>query len=171
MRPSLARIAGAFYLLTFITGITALVARGRLAAAAGLAAAACYVVVTLLFYFLFAPVNKPLSLLAAVVSLAGIAAGPLGVTGVNPLVFFGVYCLLIGYLVFTSTFLPRSLGVLMALSSVGWLTYLSPQLGHELYPYNLGPGIVGEGSLTVWLVAFGIKSRDTPIQSDSAARS
>jgi hypothetical protein len=33
---------------------------------------------------------------------------------VSPLLFFGPYCLLIGYLIFSSTFLPRVLGVFMA---------------------------------------------------------
>jgi hypothetical protein len=150
-----ARIAGAFYLLTFVTGIVALVVRNRLGAAAGLAAGACYIVVTLIFYDLFKSVNRNVSLLAAAVSLAGIAVGPLGVTLANPLVFFGVYCLLIGYLICRSTFLPRSLGVLMMFASLGWLTFLSPPLAKSLYPYNLAPGIIGEGALTLWLLVVG----------------
>lgn len=44
-----ARIAGAFYLLTFLTGGFALVVRSRLGVAAGLVAGACYIAVTLLF--------------------------------------------------------------------------------------------------------------------------
>jgi hypothetical protein len=148
-----ARLAGAVYVVTFATGIYALVTRST---AAALAAAASYVVVTILFYYLFKPVSRPLSLAAAAISFAGILIGPLRVSTVNPLVFFGVYCLLIGYLVSTSTFLPRAVGVLMALSSVGWLTYASPALGQSLYPYNLVPGIVGEGALTLWLLVFGV---------------
>src|ERR1700712_5288498 len=97
-----ARIAGGFYLLTFASGIFALVDRTRLGMAAGLVAAACYIAVTILFYGLFKPVNSSISGLAAAVSLVGIIVGPLGLTRVNPLVFFGVYCLLIGYLIFES---------------------------------------------------------------------
>jgi hypothetical protein len=151
-----ARIAGLFYLLTFLTGGLALVVRSRLGAAAGLVAGVCYIAVTLIFYHLFKPVNRRLSFLAASVSLVGIVVGPLGLTRVSPLVFFGFYCLLIGYLVFTSTFLPRMLGALMAFASVGWLTFLSPSLAKSLYPYNLAPGIIGEGSLTLWLLVVGV---------------
>jgi len=61
----LARIAGAFYLLTFVTGSAALVVRGPLGAAAGLTAGVSYIAVTLLFYGLFKPVSRRLSLLAA----------------------------------------------------------------------------------------------------------
>lgn len=154
------RIAGFFYLLTFVTGIAALVVRGSVGAAAGLAAAACYLAVTVLFYFLFRPVSKTVSLVAACISLAGIAVGPLRVPGVHPLAFFGVYCLLIGYLVYRSGFLPRALGVLMACSALGWLMYISPSFGQSLYPYNLAPGIIGEGSLTVWLLARGASPSD-----------
>jgi hypothetical protein len=105
-----ARIAGVFYLLTFLTGGFALLVRSRVGVAAGLVAGACYIAVTLLFYFIFKPVNRWLSLLAAVVSLVGIVVGPLGLTRVNPLVFFGSTRLLIGYLIARSAFLPRSLG-------------------------------------------------------------
>jgi hypothetical protein len=101
-------------------------------------------------------VNKSLSLLAASVSLVGIAVGPLQLKGVHPLVFFGFYCLLIGYLIFRSTFLPRILGALMAFASLGWLTFLSPPLAKDLYPYNLAPGIIGEGALTLWLLVMGV---------------
>jgi hypothetical protein len=61
-------------------------------------------------------------------------------------VFFGLYCLLIGYLILRSTFLPRFLGVLMALGGLGWLTFLSPALSSKLSPWNMAPGILGEGS-------------------------
>jgi len=149
-----ARIAGVFYLLVFVTGGLALMVRGGVGSAAGLIAGLFYVAVTLLLYDLFKPVNRRLSTLAAAVSLVGIAVGP--VLKVNPLPFFGIYCLLIGYLILRSTFLPRTLGALMAFGSLGWLTFLSPPLAQSLYPYNLAPGIIGEGSLTLWLLVFGI---------------
>ncbi len=160
---SLAKSAGVFYLLTFLTGILSLVLRGTWGIATGLAAGACYIAVTLMFYRLFKPVSRSVSWLAAFISLAGIAIGPLGrfhliPFQINSLVFFGFYCLLIGYLILRSLFLPRVLGLLMVIAGLGWLTFLSPSLAKDLSPYNMIPGIVGEGVLTLWLVAVGVNA-------------
>jgi hypothetical protein len=73
------------------------------------------------------------------------------------LVFFGFYCLLIGYLIFRSTFLPRILGALMACAGLAWLTFLSPPLANYLLPYNLAVGALSELSLTLWLLVMGVK--------------
>jgi hypothetical protein len=90
----------------------------------------------------------------------GIAIGPLSLLhlapNINPLVFFGFYCLLIGYLIFRSTFLPGALGALMAFGGLGWLTFLSPAFANHLFPYNMIPGILGEGTLTLWLLVMGV---------------
>ena len=158
-----ARIAGAVYLVTFLTGGASLILRGPLAAAAALMAGASYIAVTLLFYGLFKPVSRRLSLLAAAVSLAGVAVGVLSSLRLSPfeinsLVFFGVYCLLLAYLVSESTFLPRALSPLLAFAGVGWLIFLSPSLASRLYPYVLFPGLIGEGALTLWLVVKGVNA-------------
>lgn len=174
-----ARIAGVFYLLTIITGAFAAFVNGKLVVysdAVSLAATASYVVVTLLFYGLFKPVDASLSLIAAVFSLVGCAMGTLGIfhlipspiRSINPLVFFGCYCLLIGYLIFKSTFLPRFLGVLMAIGGLGWLTFVSSDLANYLSPYNLAPGILGEGALTIWLLAKGVNAERWTKQAGTA---
>ena len=72
------------------------------------------------------------------------------------LVFFGLYCLLIGFLIFKSTFLPRILGVLMALAGLGWLTFLAPPLANALSPYVLVLGFLAELSLMLWLLVKGV---------------
>jgi hypothetical protein len=71
-------------------------------------------------------------------------------------VFFGFYCLLIGYLIFRSAFLPRILGVLMALAGLGWLTFLSPPLADYFSPYIQVLGILAELSLCLWLLVMGV---------------
>jgi hypothetical protein len=81
--------------------------------------------------------------------------------------FFGFYCLLIGYLVFRSAFLPRVLGVLMILGGLSWLTFLSPPLADYLRPYNIIPGATGEGALTLWLLLAGINAQEWAAQADA----
>src|SRR5271167_1966150 len=73
------------------------------------------------------------------------------------LVFFGAWCLLIGYLIFKSTFLPRILGVLLAISGLGWVTYLVPPLAHFLsVPYIIVASALGEIPLELWLIVKGV---------------
>ena len=90
---------------------------------------------------------------------------------INPLIFFGAYCLLIGYLIFRSKFLPRVIGVLMAFAGCGWLTFLSARLASFLSPYNLIPGFIGEGSLTVWLLVKGVNVQEWREQASEGTRS
>ena len=71
-------------------------------------------------------------------------------------VFFGVYCLLIGYLIFKSSFLPRILGVLMGFAGLGWLAFLFPPLADYLSPYNLVLGFLAELVLMLWLLVMGV---------------
>ena len=170
-----ARIAGAFYLLTILTGVLSLFVPDPLRSAVLLGSTLCYVVVTILLYGLFRPVDRNLSALAAVVSLAGCAVSILGLLrpgspSLNPLVFFGGYCLLIGYLILRSAFLPRILGVLMGLGGLGWLTFAWPTLSGLLTPYNMAPGILGESAFTIWLLAAGVNSERWNEQARAAAK-
>ena len=158
-----ARLAGVLYLLSILTGMFAAFASGRLAVygdAANLFGGLCYIAVTLLLYELFKPVSRTLSLLAALFSLVGCTLFILHflhlyTSALSPLVFFGFYCLLIGYLILRSTFMPRIVGALMVFAGLNWLTFLSPRLAERLSPYNLIPGLLGEGALTLSLLAFG----------------
>jgi hypothetical protein len=159
-----ARITGIVYLLYFLTAVSAQVFVGqtRLVAydAVNLIAYAFYISVTLLFYYLFKPVSRGLSFLAAIFSLLGCANDLLSLFHrapheISSLVFFGPYCLLIGYLILRSTFLPRILGALMAFAGLGWLIFLSP-LVQYLSPYLKVLGFVAEMSLMLWLIVKGV---------------
>jgi Domain of unknown function (DUF4386) len=161
-----ARITGVVYLLYFLTAVSAdaFVGRDRVVLfdAVSLLAYGFYIAVTLRLYYLFRPVNRRLSLLAAFFSLLGCANDVLRLFNLAPhkissLAFFGPYCLLVGYLIFRSTFLPRILGALMALAGVGWLIFLFP-LASQLYTYLKIFGFLAEASLMLWLIVKGVSN-------------
>jgi hypothetical protein len=224
-----ARVAGSFYFLAGLTSVIGgmyipgkLVVDGDAATTANailahthlfqlglsmmLIAVVCSIVLTALFYGLFKPVNKTLSLTAAFVHLVGLAiVGFASLLQLAPLVvlegghylgvfkpeqvqalaylflqlntqagnaflaLFGLYCILIGYLIFRSTFLPRIIGVFMAFAGLGYLTFLSPPLAGDLSPYNLAPAALGEGSLMLWLLVVGVNARRWNEQASKAA--
>jgi hypothetical protein len=72
------------------------------------------------------------------------------------LAFFGFSTFLNGYLIFRSAFLPRILGVLSMMGGLGWLTFLYPPLGNQLFLYILLIGLLGAGSLILWLLLKGV---------------
>ena len=155
-----ARITGIVYLLYFLIAIFAEGLKGtgfaKFSNAINLIAFGFYAAVTLLFYYLFKPVNRRISLIAALFSVAGCAVGALNLfyfapLRISPLVFFAPYCILLGYLIIKSVFLPRILGVLMALAGLGWLAYLTPLSKHLSLVFEI-LGIVAEGSLMLWLI-------------------
>jgi hypothetical protein len=156
-----ARIAGALYLLSFLTAAFAeLFTRGRLNLAVGLVAILGMLVMTVLLYDVFKPINRHLSLLAMFFGLVGLCFEALRLQprGVNlAIVFAGVYCLLIGFLIFRATFLPRALGVLIVLAGLAWLTWLSNPLVEHLSPYNLAVGALAEVSVFLWLLVMGLR--------------
>lgn len=161
-----ARITGVLYLLNLLTGVAAMVLISRKLQGAGdamnLVASVLYTAVTLLLWHLLRPVSAWLSAVAAVVSLLGCwlplapyekAFPPLHITN---FCFFGIYCLLIAYLIFRSRFMPNVVGVPMACAGICWLTTLSRGLTHALGPLPLALGLIGEGTLIVYLIWFGL---------------
>jgi hypothetical protein len=160
----------------------------------------------LLFYELFKPVNRRLSLFAAFVILVGCAiqaltsllylAPLLVLEGGNSvsaftaeqsqalavvflrlntyafdiyLVFFGLWCVLSGYLIFRSTFLPRVLGVLLAIAGLGWMTFLYPPLANYLFlPYLAGASALGEIPLELWLIVMAVNPQRWREQAEGA---
>ena len=182
-----ARIAGLLYLIIFIAAPSG---AATATPAKMIITLACDTGVALILYELLKPVSRSVSLLAALFRLifvAVMAVNSLSYFGavVSPgrahsaaafdvgygiaMVPFGVHCLLIGYLIFESIFLPRILGVLMALAGLGYLTFLWPWLGsHLFFPYILIPGILGEGSLTLWLLVMGVNVQRWKEQAEAA---
>lgn len=211
-----ARLAGAFYLLALLTGLFAqgfvsarLVVPGdasatannilshdglfRLGFAIYMLEMVCQIIMTVLLYDLLKPVNRSVSLLAAVLGLIGCGIktfsrlfyfAPLLVLGgthylsvfsgeqlnavallflrVNDigagiaLVFFGFYAILKGYLVITSTFLPRALGWLGILGGIGWLAFISPPFGERVFSFIAVVAIIGVLANIAWLLVVGV---------------
>lgn len=225
-----ARIAGGLYLSGFanlfagavlgslvVTGDAAATAHNilthetfyRLAFTADLITVPCYIAVSALFYHLFQPVNRSLSLVAAFFGLAGstmwalndffflaplvVLGGAHSVTAVTAdqlqqlslvflnvhaqgsnivMVAFGCHVILIGSLIFRSTFLPRMLGVWLAIAGVCYLTnsfanFLAPEFAAHLSPYILIPGVV-EIVLPLWLFVRGVNAERWKEQASAA---
>jgi hypothetical protein len=154
-----ARIAGVLSLLGVLAAVSGEFFFRRLERAGDIVALSSMAAVTVLLYYIFKPVNRGLSLLAASFNLVGLTFGALrwNPRGVDITVVFGGFsCLLIGYLIFRSIFLPRILGVLMALAGLGWVTYLAPSLAKYVSPYNLAFGLLGQESVMLWLLVMGV---------------
>ncbi|MBN1532910.1 MAG: DUF4386 domain-containing protein [Spirochaetes bacterium] len=81
------------------------------------------------------------------------------------LVFFGFHLLLLGYLIVKSGYIPRILGVLVIAASAGYLidsfaNFLLPRYSDYKSIFTLIvviPGVVGEMSLTLWLLFRGVR--------------
>ena len=88
------------------------------------------------------------------------------------MVFFGFYCLLIGYLIVRSRFLPRILGVFMVIAGLAYQTFLSPPLAKYLFFSVVAPaGTLGELSLIVWLLVMGVNAQRWREQADAVRMS
>ena len=79
------------------------------------------------------------------------------------LIFFGCYCLLLGWLIFKSTFMPRTIAVLIAISGAALLAnsfglFVVPPIGNAVNTYVLALDGLGEIALTVWLLVMGVNS-------------
>ena len=85
------------------------------------------------------------------------------------LVFFGFCCILFGYLIFRSTFLPRILGVLLAISGFAWVIYLFPPLAYRLFfPYITVASALGEVPLELWLIVMAVNAQRWKEQASAA---
>ena len=171
----MARVAGLLYALIFVFGVSGAAAATPTRMTL---TSACDIGVALILFALLQAVNRNLAIIAAafrLISVAVTAATSLiyfGVLGwfnaahsaaafdtgyTIALVPFGVQCLLFGYLIFKSGCFPRLLGMLYALAGLAYMVCLWPALGQRLFfPYIVVPAVLGEGSLTLWLLFVGI---------------
>lgn len=77
------------------------------------------------------------------------------------LIFFGMECMVIGYLIVRSKYLPRTLGMMMQIAGACYVLnsfaiVLYPPFGSKLFPFILLPPFVAELSLALWLLLKGV---------------
>ncbi|HTO86880.1 MAG TPA: DUF4386 domain-containing protein [Thermoanaerobaculia bacterium] len=177
----------------------------RVGFASSLLGVAFHIAWVALFYDLFKPVRKRLSLLAAFVGIVVCAMqavtsllylAPLlvlkggsaygassteqlqtlamvllklnGLAFQVDLVFFGLWCVLTGYLILRSNFLPRVLGGLLMIDGLGWMIYVSPPLGVSLFPFIATASALAEFPLQLWLIVKGVNEERWKEQAAAA---
>jgi len=147
-----------YYLLKPVDRLLALVATvANVVQTAVLAANKLTLIVPLLL--LQKPGDIPASTWEATLSFLAIRLHGYGF-GIG-LLFFGVACLVRGYLVYRSTYFPRTLGLLLALAGLAYLVnsvalLLAPDVAAMLFPAILAPALVGEGAFCLWLLVKGV---------------
>jgi hypothetical protein len=77
------------------------------------------------------------------------------------LIFFGCGCLVDGYLIFKSRYLPRLVGLLLQIAGVSYLiacfaSLFSPTVADLIIPAILLPPFIGESTLCLWLLINGV---------------
>jgi hypothetical protein len=71
------------------------------------------------------------------------------------IIFFAFYCLLVGYMAFRSTFIPRFVGAAMMFAGAVWMTFLAPVVAAQYASYIVLAGI-GEAVFALWLLVKGV---------------
>jgi len=77
------------------------------------------------------------------------------------LVFFGFYCILIGYVIFKTNAIPKIIGVLYAIAGLCYLInsftmFFSKGFANPMFVYLAIPIFIGELCLCLWLLIKGI---------------
>lgn len=170
----------------------------RLGFAIPLLAVSFHLVWALLIYQLFRVVNQTINQLALLVILVGCAVQALaavaylapllylraGFTQLDTvlllidlshltfdvyLIFFGLWCVLLGYLIMRSTFMPRVIGVLLVFDGVGWMTFLDPPFAASIYTVIAIVAGLAEFSLLLWMLIFGVSNDQWRAQARASA--
>lgn len=93
--------------------------------------------------------------------LANLALKSHDITWNIALIFFGCACLVEGYLIYRSGYLPKLIGILMQLAGLSYLTacfaaLFAPALSDLITPAILVPALVGESSYCLWMLVKGV---------------
>jgi hypothetical protein len=77
------------------------------------------------------------------------------------MVFFGLQIASVGYLILRSGLVPRIIGGVLVAGGLSYIitsfaTFVAPEVGARLSPLVIPIAIVGEGSLTLWLLFKGV---------------
>lgn len=83
------------------------------------------------------------------------------------LLFFGIHLIVLGFLIIKSTFIPKTLGVLLILAAMGYIIdgmgklFLSNYTDYKdvFEMIVILPSVVGEFSITIWLLFKGFKKQ------------
>jgi hypothetical protein len=79
------------------------------------------------------------------------------------MVFFGLQIASVGYLILRSTLVPRIIGGVLVAGGLSYIissfaTFVAPAVGARLSPLVIPIAILGEGSLTLWLLFKGVNA-------------
>jgi len=79
------------------------------------------------------------------------------------MVFFGIHVASTGYLILRSTLIPRIIGAVLVAGGSSYIvtsfaTFVAPAFGDRLSPLVIPIAILGEGSLTLWLLFKGVNT-------------
>lgn len=85
------------------------------------------------------------------------------------LVFFGFYCIIIGFIIFKTNAIPKIIGVAYAIAGICYLInnftmFLSKGFVNPLFIYLAIPIFIGELSLCLWLLIKGIDASKLKIK-------
>ena len=149
------RAVGLFYVAYFLLSIAGAALRNL---PLQLVATAFYFVLAVLLYRLFAPAHPrvalallPLALIGCLIQGFGQAQADAGMLRIA-LVPFGLFLVVLGYLIARSAFAPVALGVLLFVAGIAWPVVAVPAVPGWYAAIAVVLGIVAEGALAIWLL-------------------
>src|SRR5437762_2532527 len=79
------------------------------------------------------------------------------------MVFFGIHVASTGYLILRSALIPRIIGGILVAGGSSYMitsfaTFVAPAVGARMSPLVIPIAILGEGSLTLWLLFKGVNT-------------